>query len=91
MTEHRSGQDRRTDQRGGRRADDPIDCLEEHHARWLTIDALSDYWGLHHRTIRKWHMTGLLEGMKVGGRLLISRESAIAAQEKDPRWQKHSA
>lgn len=88
MTDQRTGQDRREIPRGGRRADDPIDCLETHPARWITIDALADYWGVHHRTIRKWHVVGWLEGMKIHGRLLISRDSAISQQQKDPRWQR---
>lgn len=71
-----------------RRADDQIGNLATHGSDYVTINALADYWGAHHRTIRKWIYRGRLQSRKVGRHVLVPRESALAFERQSPEWRR---
>jgi AcrR family transcriptional regulator len=61
QTEQRSGQDRRTNPRGGRRADDPIADLATHQAKYVTARQIADYCDVSLQTVYKWFDSGKME------------------------------
>jgi excisionase family DNA binding protein len=61
VTEQRSGQDRRTNPRGGRRADDPIVDLATHKAKNVTARQIAKYCEVSLQTVYKWIDAGKME------------------------------
>jgi excisionase family DNA binding protein len=75
--ERRTGTDRRTEPRGGRRITD----LTTHPDQHLTVQAFATYLGVHRKTVVKWILAGTLPAYRFEGewRLKTSEAAAFVA------------
>ena len=63
----------------------PIRDLVSHHARYLTIAELAEYWGVSRQQIYKRIDSGALEAIQLGSRLVRVRTSAALEYERSAR------
>ena len=63
----------------------PIRDLASHHARYVTIAELAEYWGVSRQQIYKRIDSGALDAIQLGSRLVRVRTAAALEYERNAR------